>query len=95
MGKRIGDMGMQLTLGKALFLFFTILSISSNLKNNDEYKAMATSGTILVSSFDSDIIVTGQSYRSYQNDEWLITVGGNNRDIGTDSFSSSQAQLNT
>lgn len=46
-----------------------------------------------LASFSSDSVVTDSGYQVYDDDDWLITLGGNNRSVGTNSGNRSKATL--
>ena len=47
----------------------------------------------IVASFDSDAVVTDGSYTTYSNSEWILTLGGNNISVGTNSKNRSKLGL--
>lgn len=50
-------------------------------------------GETLVTTFDSDAVVSNSPYQAYSNDDWGITCGGNNTSVGTNSGSRSKCVL--
>lgn len=47
----------------------------------------------IVASFDSDAVVTDGDYKTYSNNEWILTLGGNNISVGTNSKNRSKLGL--
>lgn len=68
--------GTSLTYGESP----EIASPSPSLRKAIETRAV---GETLVTTFDSDAVVSNSSYQAYSNDDWGITFGGNNISVGT------------
>ena len=77
--------GLALTIG---------IAISGGIIRNSYVadEAVAVQGDLL-KTFNSDIVVTDSAYKMYENTDWLVTVGGNQKSIGTNSGAASSAKL--
>ena len=68
--------GTSLTYGESP----EIASPSPSLRKAIETRAV---GETLVTTFDSDAVVSNSVYQAYSNEDWGITFGGNNKSVGT------------
>ena len=55
-------------------------------------KANAAEGDV-ITTFDSDTVVSNSRYQEYSNDSWIVTCGGNNKSVGSNSDNSSKLTL--
>lgn len=55
-------------------------------------KANAAEGDV-ITTFDSDTVVSNSRYQEYSNDSWIITCGGNNKSVGSNKDNSSKLTL--
>ncbi len=55
-------------------------------------KANAAEGDV-ITTFDSDTVVSNSGYQEYSNDSWIVTCGGNNKSVGSNSGNSSKLTL--
>lgn len=55
-------------------------------------KANAAEGDV-ITTFDSNTVVSGSGYQEYSNDSWIVTCGGNNKSVGSNSKSANKLTL--
>ena len=60
--------------------------------SNNIMKANAAEGDV-ITTFDSDTVVSNSRYQEYSNDSWIITCGGNNKSVGSNKDNSSKLTL--
>ena len=60
--------------------------------SNNIMKANAAEGDV-ITTFDSDTVVSNSGYQEYSNDSWIVTCGGNNKSVGSNSSNSSKLTL--
>lgn len=60
--------------------------------SNNIMKANAAEGDV-ITTFDSDTVVSNSGYQEYSNDSWIVTCGGNNKSVGSNSGNSSKLTL--
>lgn len=76
---------------RPLFLL-GIITIPLMIKDKTPKKILAEEAT-LVTTFNSDSLVTSSTYQKYENNEWLLSIGGNNNGIGASSLHASKLTL--
>lgn len=76
---------------RPLFLL-GVMIVPLLIKNQTPNRVLAEEAT-LVTTFNSDSLVTSSTYQKYENDEWLLSMGGNNNGIGASSLHASKLTL--
>ena len=72
----------------AVFLLFLTLSTTAiKVANKHTSPTRVEANTnVLKGTFNSSQVVSGSAYQSYENEEWLLTAGGNNNGVGVLNF---------
>lgn len=74
------------------FLLISILIATKSTKSEMKLSATESNHT-LVTTITGKELVTSKTYKAYETDEWLLTLGGGEGYIGMDTFSASKATL--
>lgn len=84
---------MKKVIFKSLFTsILLVLGLSVGVKQTTHEVVEAAVGDLLA-EFNSDTLVTGPGYAEYSDDNWILTMGGNNVSIGVNSGKKSKAKL--
>lgn len=84
---------MKKVIFKSLFTsILLVLGLSVGVKQTTHEVVEAAVGDLLA-EFNSDTLVTGPGYAEYSDDNWILTMGGNNVSIGVNSDKKSKAKL--
>lgn len=81
------------TWPKFLLLFVVSIIGMSVIHQEVETLSASASEETLLTSFSSNSLVTASTYQSYQDDDWLLTVGGNNNGVGASNTYASKLVL--
>lgn len=84
---------MKKVIFKSLFTsILLVLGLSVGVKQTTHEVVEAAEGDLLA-EFNSDTLVTGSGYAEYSDDNWILTMGGNNKSIGVNSKNKAKAKL--
>lgn len=84
---------MKKVIFKSLFTsILLVLGLSVGVKQTTHEVVEAAEGDLLA-EFNSDTLVTGSGYAEYSDDNWILTMGGNNVSIGVNKDNKSKAKL--
>ena len=84
---------MKKVIFKSLFTsILLVLGLSVGVKQTTHEVVEAAVGDLLA-KFNSDTLVTGPGYAEYSDDNWILTMGGNNKSIGVNSKNKAKAKL--
>lgn len=84
---------MKKVIFKSLFTsILLVLGLSVGVKQTTHEVVEAAVGDLLA-EFNSDTLVTHSRYAEYSNDNWILTMGGNDVSIGVNDGNKSKAKL--
>lgn len=84
---------MKKVIFKSLFTsILLVLGLSVGVKQTTHEVVEAAEGDLLA-EFNSDTLVTDSRYAEYSDNNWILTMGGNNVSIGVNSGNKSKAKL--
>lgn len=84
---------MKKVIFKSLFTsILLVLGLSVGVKQTTHEVVEAAEGDLLA-EFNSDTLVTDSGYAEYSDDNWILTMGGNNKSIGVNSKNKAKAKL--
>lgn len=84
---------MKKVIFKSLFTsILLVLGLSVGVKQTTHEVVEAAEGDLLA-EFNSDTLVTDSGYAEYSDDNWILTMGGNNVSIGVNNGNKSKAKL--
>lgn len=84
---------MKKVIFKSLFTsILLVLGLSVGVKQTTHEVVEAAEGDLLA-EFNSDTLVTGSGYAEYSDDNWILTMGGNDKSIGVNPKNKDKAKL--